>query len=184
MARLDLLHRQAPGELAVQTKNRVTHVAFATGFRTMMAAAVIVVLAGCAPQAAPATTAPAPAPTTAAPTATAAVVPAYVSGGTAAVNKAFFDIVNNQTVTGTGASPEGPAFITALRTAGFPADVMEVTQDITTVGVKADSIQFSVKMPDACLVGQWGAVVGYVSIAAPILSTGKCLVGQTRTIDF
>jgi len=150
----------------------------------MMAAAAIVVLAGCAPQAAPATTAPAPAPTTAAPTAAAVVVPAYVPWGTAVVNRAFFDIVNNQTVTAAGGSPEGPAFITALRTAGFPADVMEVTQDITTVGVKADSIQFSVKMSDACLVGQWGAVVGYVSIAAPILSTGKCLVGETRTIDF
>jgi hypothetical protein len=150
----------------------------------MMAAAVIVVLAGCAPQAAPATTAPAPAPTSAAPTATPAAAPGYVPQGTAEVNKAFFDTTNNQTVEAAGGSPEGPAFITALRTAGFPADVMEVTQDITTVGVKADSIQFSVKMTDACLVGQWGAVVGYVSIAAPILSTGKCLVGETRTIDF
>jgi hypothetical protein len=150
----------------------------------MMAAAVIVVLAGCAPQAAPATTAPAPAPTSAAPTSTPSAAPGYVPQGTAAVNKAFFDTTNNQTVEAAGGSPEGPAFITALRTAGFPADVMEVTQDITTVGVKADSIQFSVKMTDACLVGQWGAVVGYVSIAAPILSTGKCLVGETRTIDF
>jgi hypothetical protein len=149
----------------------------------MMAAAVIVVLAGCAPQAAPATTAP-PAPTSVAPTEAPVVAPGYVVGGTAEVNKAFFDEVNAQTIAAAGGSPEGPAFILALRAAGFPADVMEVTQDITTVGVKADSIQFSVKMPDACLVGQWGSVVGYVSVSAPILSTGKCLIGETRTIDF
>lgn len=150
----------------------------------MMATAAIVVLAGCAQQATPATTAPAPVPTSVAPTATPSRAPAYVSGGTTAINKAFFDSVNAQTVQAAGGSPEGPAFIAALRAAGFPADVMEVTPDITTVGVKADSIQFSVKMSDACLVGQWGAVVGYVSVAAPILSTGKCLIGQTRTIDF
>lgn len=150
----------------------------------MAAAAVIVVLAGCAPQVAPATSTPTPVVTSAAPTPKPTAAPVFIPGGTAAANKVFFDTVNAQTIQAAGGSPDGPAFITALRTAGFPADVMEVTQDITTVGVKADSIQFSVKMADACLVGQWGAVVGFVSVTAPVLSTGKCLIGETRTIDF
>jgi hypothetical protein len=168
MARIDTLRRRA------------------TGSATVLAAAVLVVtLAGCV-QDAPVSSAP-PSTTSAAastPTPTSTAVPVLVAGGTAAQNKPFFDYVNQQSVTAAGGAPDGPAFITALRNNGFPGDAMQVTADITTVGVHADSIQFSVKMPDACLIGQWGTANGYSSITAPVLATGACLVGQTRTIDF
>jgi len=60
---------------------------------------------------------------------------------------------------------------------------MQVTPDVTTVGVKADSIQFSVLWKGQCLIGQYG-FAEYHSLVAPVLGTGKCLIGQTRTIDW
>ena len=65
-----------------------------------------------------------------------------------------------------------------------PDDLREhLTPDTTAVGLEADNIQFSVRMNNTCLVGQSGNV-GYHSLAAPILSTGTCLVGNTRAIDW
>ena len=63
---------------------------------------------------------------------------------------------------------------------------MQVTVDTTTIGLKANSIQFSVRMGDTCLIGQNGADAGgYCSEVTPVLSPpGNCLVGQTRPIDW
>lgn len=148
-----------------------------------MAIALAVALAGCVnpPASTPNTQADTGTPT---PTVAPTVAPVFVPGGTAEENQAFFDYINNQVIELTGGAPEGPSFIDGLRSNGFPVEAMEVTPDITTVGVKADSIQFSVHMSNACLIGQWGAAVKYHSVVAPALSTGKCLIGQTRTIDF
>lgn len=153
----------------------------------LAAAALAVVLTGCVAETSPteSPTASASETTTApTPTATAAPAAAFVPGGTAEQNKPFFDSVNNQVVASAGNGADGPAFINALRAGGFPVEAMEVTPDITTVGVKADSIQFSVHAADACLIGQWSTLSGYKSIVAAPLSTSKCLIGQTRAIDF
>ena len=149
--------------------------------------ALAVVLAGCVAETTPtpspvASVSETTAPST--PTSSSAPAAAFVPGGTAAQNKPFFDAVNEQVVAAAGNGADGPAFITALRSGGFPVEAMEVTPDITTVGVKADSIQFSVHAADACLIGQWSNLSGYTSIVAAPLSTGKCLIGQTRAIDF
>ncbi|WP_374946665.1 hypothetical protein [Agreia sp.] len=151
----------------------------------VLAATLASVLVGCVPQSQPQSTSSAPTSSeTSAPTESDAPLPALVPNGTAAENKPFFDLLNNQAVTAAGGAPDGPAFINALRAGGFAVETMELTPDITTVGVKADSVQFSVHATDACLIGQWGTVGGYASIIAAPLSTGKCFIGQTRTIDF
>ena len=62
---------------------------------------------------------------------------------------------------------------------------MQLTVDTTTIGLAANSIQFSVKLGDTCLVGQSGADAGgYNSMATPVLGNGGCLIGQTRAIDW
>jgi hypothetical protein len=152
----------------------------------LAAGALALVLTGCVPESQPAATSSAPTDSSATPTPTAsdAPPPVLVPNGTAAENKPFFDYLNNQAIAAAGGQPDGPAFINSLRAGGFAVETMELTPDITTVGVKADSVQFSVHAPDACLIGQWGTVGGYTSIIAAPLSTGKCFIGQTRTIDF
>jgi hypothetical protein len=151
----------------------------------LAAAALALVLTGCVPESEPTATSSAPTSSaTPTPTASDAPPPVLVPNGTAAENKAFFDYLNNQAIAAAGGQPDGPAFINSLRAGGFPVEAMELTPDITTVGVKADSVQFSVHAADACLIGQWGNVGGYTSIIAAPLSTGKCFIGQTRTIDF
>ena len=165
-----------------------------TGTRRRGAAAAAAVLAagalafaltGCVPEPTPTSTSSAPSVSeTPTPTASDAPPPVLVPNGTAAENKPFFDYLNNQAITAAGGQPDGPAFINSLRTGGFAVEAMELTPDITTVGVKADSVQFSVRASDACLIGQWGTVGGYTSIIAAPLSTGKCFIGQTRAIDF
>ncbi len=82
-------------------------------------------------------------------------------------------------------SVKGRDYIDALVSAGFPKDAMQVTQDETSVDDPADSIQFSVRVGDECLVGQVGPSVSRpTAIVMPGLPEGECLVGQTRRIDW
>ncbi|MFZ4895632.1 DUF6993 domain-containing protein [Plantibacter sp. Mn2098] len=125
-----------------------------------------------------------PTPTaTPTPTSTVAGPPVLVPEGTAAENLPFFDLVNNKTLTAK-ADAGGRDFIDGLVTAGFPKADMEVTPDTTSIDLAADSIQFSVKWNGSCIIGQHGANIGYHSEVAPLLDTGRCLVGATRPIDW
>ncbi|WP_167051277.1 hypothetical protein [Salinibacterium sp. ZJ77] len=130
-------------------------------------------------------TAAAPAPTTApvespgaTPTPEPTVAPEPVFDGTATDNKAFFDWVNEELIA-SGTALNGAAFVDNLEGAGFPRDVMEVTPDTTSIGIAADNIVFSIRFGEECLLGQWGNI-GYTSMVAPVLSTGRCLVGTER----
>ncbi len=124
--------------------------------------------------------APSPVPSTT-PTPT---VPALDPSGTAADNKAFFDLVN-RTVLVKNQAAVGRDFIDALVAAGFHKADMQLTVDTTTIGLKANSIQFSVRINGGCLIGQNGeSSGGYQSIVTPLLATGNCLVGDTRPIDW
>lgn len=150
-------------------------------------AAALMALAACGPSGdmpvptyTPSTTSTSsPSPT---PSATPEAAPAPVPGGTAAQNRKFFDFVNTQYFATAGFG-EGRPIIDNLVAAGFTKADMELTPDETAVGFKADSIIFSVRLPDKCLVGQITAS-GYHSDVAPILGTGKCLIGVTRAIDW
>ncbi|MDQ1084051.1 MULTISPECIES: hypothetical protein [Microbacterium] len=137
---------------------------------------------------------PAPAPsgasgttaTTAAPSTTAATAApvAFVPGGTAQQNLAFF----TQVVTSVWGGPDqvaGRAYVDALTAAGFDKSAMQVTPDQSTIGNAAESIEFSVRLGDDCLVGQVGPSIGNpVTTVLPGLASGGCLIGQTRAIDW
>ncbi|MCC2029926.1 hypothetical protein KEC56_10430 [Microbacterium sp. YMB-B2] len=84
------------------------------------------------------------------------------------------------------ASSSGRAYIDALVDAGFDKSAMQVTEDLTTVGNAAESIQFSVRWGDRqCLVGQVGPSTGEpVTMVMDQLAEGRCLVGRTRSIDW
>ncbi|MFC0678413.1 DUF6993 domain-containing protein [Lysobacter korlensis] len=102
--------------------------------------------------------------------------------GSALQNRDYFDYANERLVEEQDA-PDGRAFIDNLIAAGFAREAMEVTPDRTAADLAADSIQFAVRIGDACLLGQYGDI-GYVSHVTDALSTGKCLVGRTRPIDW
>lgn len=133
----------------------------------------------------PAPDQPAPSQTTASasPTAT-PTAPALVRGGTAQENLPFF----RQIVEGVWAGPEqvtGRAYIDALVAAGFDKTAMQLTPDTSAVGNPAESIEFSVLSGEACLIGQVGPAIGTaVTIVAPALADGGCLLGATRPIDW
>jgi len=110
--------------------------------------------------------------------------PALVSGGTAEENLALFSDVT-AAVWATPDNVAGRAYIDALVAAGFDRAAMQVTPDQSTVGNPAESIQFSVRWGDECLVGQVGPATGSpVTLVVPVLAEGTCLVGQTRPIDW
>ncbi|MEO7018320.1 MAG: hypothetical protein ABI130_07035 [Leifsonia sp.] len=117
-------------------------------------------------------------------TSTAAAPVEMVPHGSAQDNLPFFDKVNRATL---AAKPNavGRDFIDALVAAGFTKADMQLTVDTTTIGLKANSIQFSVRMGKTCLIGQNGADAGgYNSQVTPVLATGACLIGQTRPINW
>lgn len=80
----------------------------------------------------------------------------------------------------------GRAYIDALTQAGFDRTRMQVTQDQSTVGRAAESLQFSVAWGESeCLIGQVGPSTGDpVTEVMPQLAEGRCLVGATRSIDW
>lgn len=142
------------------------------------AALGILLLAGCV-------TAPEPAPEPSGPPSDAPVQPAQPEldlEGTADDNLPYFDAVNADLIAAAGAL-DGRAFIDNLVAAGFPKTDMEVTNDRTAINGAADNIQFAVRINGTCLIGQYGNI-GYASTTAPLLATGRCLVGQTRPIDW
>lgn len=131
--------------------------------------------------------APAPVPT---PTSTgdATLAPTTPAGpqidldGSATDNLPYFDQVNGELIAA-GGTLDGRAFIDNLVAAGYPKSAMEVTSDRTSINGQADNIQFSVRLGDTCLIGQYGNI-GYASTALDVLATGRCLIGTTRPIDW
>lgn len=123
----------------------------------------------------------APSPT---PTAEPAPEPTLAPELSADENLDYFDYVARG-VLKTDSAPGGQAFIDALIAGGFDKKTMEVTFDRTQADLAADSIQFSVRVNGDCLIGQTGpASGGYHSMVADVLSSGTCLVGGTRQIDW
>jgi glucose/arabinose dehydrogenase len=121
----------------------------------------------------------APAPTTVAtpgPTASPTVSPA------AASNRVFAAAAAHA-LAAANANPDDKAIVDALATTGFAKTSMQITPDTTSIGRAADSIQVSVLVGTTCLVGQFRGAT-WNSETAPVLSTGKCLIGKTRSIDW
>ena len=124
----------------------------------------------------------APAEGTPAPSSPAAV--ALVPGGSAQQNLPFFTQVVGTVWAGSG-QVDGRAYVDALAGAGFDKGAMQVTPDESTIGNAAESIEFSVRLGADCLVGQVGPSIGDpVTTVLPGLSSGGCLIGQTRPIDW
>lgn len=107
--------------------------------------------------------------------------PVLESDGTAEDNLPYFNLVNAKVLE--NGNPGGRAIIDNLVGAGFDKAAMEVTADRTPLGSNVDSLQFSVRIGDGCLIGQAGAG-GYTATVAPALHTGNCLIGKTRSIDW
>ncbi|MGZ0710696.1 DUF6993 domain-containing protein (plasmid) [Coraliomargarita sp. W4R53] len=148
-------------------------------------AALALVLAGCAaevPAATPSSSAIAPTSSaTAQPTDAA---PSFNAEGSAEDNIAVFELAV-QDVWASDDSVSGRAYLDALSAVGFDKSAMEVTEDYSTVGNRAESIQFSVLWDGDCLVGQVGPATGDPVVAVfPAVEDGTCLVGSTRTIDW
>ena len=147
------------------------------GGTLLAASALIVALAACTP------TAPMPQPTppsesmSGAPTPS--PTPTIVPDGTAAQNKPYFDQVNRATIAEHGKRPKGRQFIAGLVAAGYDKADMELTPDTTSVNLPADSIQFSIRFGETCLIGQSG-IMGYHSFTGPVISNGQCLLGTAR----
>jgi len=143
-------------------------------------------LAGCV--AAPA---PAPGPTTSvaasgsptpAPTTTPVGAPVLQPDADAAANLPYFNVIGRAKFA-KHPNITGRTIIDDLVAAGFVKKDMEITPDKTSIGLQAWNIEFSVKMKGTCLIGQAGNV-SFHSFAAPLLASGKCLIGQTRKIDW
>ena len=157
------------------------------GVAGALAMGIAIVLAGCTAQtspesdATPSATAPA-ASATPTPTPTPAGPPEYQPDGTADDNLAYFDAVNLDLESGEN-QPSGKKIINNLVEAGFDKDAMEITADKTAIDLDTDSIEFTVLIDDRCLFGQFGDFA-YRSVVLPVLETGKCLVGKTRSINW
>ncbi|MFS0893636.1 DUF6993 domain-containing protein [Microbacterium sp. 179-I 3D3 NHS] len=146
-------------------------------------AAVVVPLSACTSSPAGP---PSPSPAVATPSPDAAPsAPSFDPDGTAEDNLGIFRHVAEE-IWATDQRGSGRAYIDALTAAGFDRGAMQVTQDRSTVGNPAESLQFSVRWgAEECLIGQVGPSTGQVVAAVmPQLAEGRCLIGATRPIDW
>ncbi|MGM1016457.1 MAG: DUF6993 domain-containing protein [Actinomycetota bacterium] len=145
--------------------------------------ALFTVLVACAPTPDPAPSESEPAPTASA--SPAAEEPVFDPDGSAEDNLPIFTSVT-ESVWESDDRESGRAYIDALVEAGFDRDLMQVTDDTTTVGNAVESMQFSVRWgDDQCLVGQVGPSTGDpVTAVLDQLDVGRCLIGATRAIDW
>jgi hypothetical protein len=142
----------------------------------------VLLLAGCVGQTAEPTEAPTPQESETAEAPATAEPLVLNPEGSAEDNLEYFTLVVTEFLASAPDS-QGREIVDHLASVGFDKAAMEVTADTTAVGLDAENIQFSVRINDSCLVGQNGNV-GIHTIAAPILATGTCLVGDTRAIDW
>lgn len=139
---------------------------------------------GASPTASSAVTPTATASPSPSPSPSVATGPVLVPDGTAQDNLPVFSAV----VAAVWATPQqviGQAYVDSLFAAGFDKAAMQLTPDQSTVGNAAESIQFSVRWGDECLVGQVGPATGApVTAVVPVIDEDTCLVGTTRAIDW
>ena len=153
-------------------------------FAALAGVAVALALTGCvqsspAPSPAKPTTSVVP---TASPSATPSAAPTLAADGTAQQNLAYFDLVNLKLFASNGGA-NGRTIIDNLVTAGFTKADMQVTPDKTSINGNVDSILFSVRFGEQCLIGQHGGG-GYSSTVQAALAGGTCIVGRTRAINW
>lgn len=149
----------------------------------MAAVLAVVMLAGCTPRPSegqPKSSATSVAQPSATPQPTPA--PSYVPDGTAEANKAYFDSVNSALIKA-NPSVGGRTIIDTLVAAGFDKANMQLTPDKTTIGRDVDSVLFSVRTGESCLLGQRSGSE-YTSSVQAALKNGTCLVGETRPINW
>ncbi len=145
------------------------------------AVAASVVLVGCVATPEPAPTGTASPSVSASPSAPAEDAPEFIADGSADDNLPYFDSVNS-TFLASSPTPGGRPIIDNLVAAGFDRAAMQVTGDTTAIGGAVDSVQFSVRMADRCLIGQ-ATASGYVGTVGPVVGD-SCLIGNTRPIDW
>ncbi|WP_345802753.1 hypothetical protein AAIB33_06595 [Microbacterium sp. AZCO] len=166
------------------TRRRIAGAGGALLIAAMVLAACSVPSPGSAPSTDTSTQTSLPSGTTETPSTTPSAAPVLVPGGSASDNLPYFASI----VASVWAGPDqasGRAYIDALVAAGFDKSAMQVTNDESTVGNRAESIQFSVLWAGECLVGQVGPATGDpVSVVLPVVGDGACLIGQTRPIDW
>lgn len=140
-------------------------------------------LVACAPESAP-PLAPSPSAEQT-PEANPTAEPTFHPDGTAEDNLPLFTAVTQQ-VWASEAKGSSRAYIDALIAAGFDRADMQVTNDHSTVGNPAESLQFSVSWGDEhCLIGQVGPSTGDpVTAIMDQLPEGRCLIGNTQPIDW
>ncbi len=144
-----------------------------------VAVAAVIALTGCVP------TVPMPTPTgskSATPTPTPTPVLKLDPTGTAEENLPFWENLV-EGMNNTYGMTDGSVMIQSLVDNGFNKADMELTPNETAIGERVDSVIFSVRFDGKCFIGQIFPD-HYAAFLAPMLATGKCLIGTTRPIDF
>lgn len=138
------------------------------------------VVAGCASESEPVVATDVP-PPVAAIESDPEFVPEFVADGGARENQAFLDYTIQQGF-GSPDDRSGLAVIEVLRQAGFADDSLEVTRDMSLIELPVESVTVAVRFGDECYLGQWGSA-WFVSQIEPVVATGRCLVGETVSLD-
>lgn len=141
-------------------------------------------LTACSPEAVPQPTVSVSAPTDTATSAPPAAEPAVlVADGTAHDNRPVFEAALERVWSG-DARMSSDAYVEALASSGFAKADMQVTEDRTSIGEPADSIQVAVRWAGECLVGHLArSQPAPVVEIMPLVAGETCLIGHTRPID-
>ena len=148
-----------------------------------VAVVLLAALAGCAPDDRASLLEPEPTATVdGTPVPEPTVAPSFEPALSAVENQPYFDQVMRTLLLKEGKT-SGKKVVNTLVDAGFDKRAIEVTFDKTAIDLDADNLQFAVQVNGGCIIGQFGNVK-YSSTIAPVLGSGVCFIGKTRTIDW
>ena len=109
-------------------------------------------------------------------------IPEFFPDGGVRENQPYLDWLIEQTLDDRASGRSGLAVVEALEEAGFDRANLEVTRDMSLIELPVDSVSVALLWGDECFIGQWGND-WYVSQIEPVVATGRCLVGETVSLD-
>lgn len=109
-------------------------------------------------------------------------IPERVEGGSARENQPHIDWVLEKARDGSTTRVAGLDAVGLLEESGYVRELMELTPDMSLIELPSDSTSLAIRFDDECVVTQWGSG-WYASSVEPVVAGGRCLVGQSVSLD-
>jgi hypothetical protein len=109
-------------------------------------------------------------------------IPERIEGGSARENQPHVDYLIEGAIGESTTRVAGRSIVELLVVEGYDSELMELTPDMSLIELPADSTSLALRFDQECLITQWGTD-WYTSSVEPTVAGGRCLLGETVSLD-